>query len=178
MRRFLILYFILICFAVLSKFYAFFINFVYLILVLPIGFYDFEKLGFKNFRKGFFYGIFSSLFYLPFIITKFPIGAFAQLPYVFAEEVFFRGYGLTVINERLKNIHISNIVISVLFTVPHVIINPSLFSVLVFFPSVIFGYLFFYSKSILASVIFHWLSNVFFQVFFYEFLVRKVMVSI
>jgi len=177
MRNFFILYFILICFAVLSKFHSFFINFVYFVLVLPLGFYDLKKAGFKNFKKGLFYGFFSSVVYLPFILKNLSFVHFLQIPQVFAEEFFFRGYGLPIFYEKFKNIHIANVFVSVLFTIPHVIINPSLFSVLVFFPSIIFGYLFFYSGSILASVIFHWFSNLFFQLFFYDFLVRKVMLS-
>ncbi len=177
MKNFFILYFILICFAVLSKFHPFFINLVYIVLLVPLGFYDLGKAGFKNFKNGFIYGFFSSLGYFPFIFNRISIDHLLQIPQVFAEEIFFRGYGLSVFYEKYRNIHTANLIISILFTIPHIIINPSLFSVLVFFPSIIFGYLFFYSGSILSSVIFHWFSNLFFQLFLYQFLVNRVMLS-
>jgi len=176
MRNFLILYSILICFVILSKLTSFFINIAYIVLLIPLAFYDLRKLGFQNYGKGFLYGTGVSLVYLPFIIGGFSINHFLQIPQVFAEEVFFRGFGFSSF-ERM-NVHLSNVLISILFTIPHVIINPSILSVLVFFPSIIFGYLFLYTRSILAPLIFHWLSNVFFQVFLYKHLSKIAMLSI
>ncbi len=175
MRNFLILYFILICFLILSKLNSFFINIAYIVLLIPLVFYDLKKLGFQNYGKGFLYGTVISLVYLPFIINGFSISHFLQIPQVFAEEVFFRGFGLSSFDKM--NVHLSNVLISILFTIPHVIINPSILSVLVFFPSIVFGYLFIYTRSIVAPVIFHWLSNVFFQVFLYELLSKMAILS-
>ncbi len=175
MRNFLILYFILICFVILSKLNSFFINIAYIVLLIPLAFYDLKKLGFQNYGKGFMYGTGTSLVYLPFIINGFSINHFLQIPQVFAEEVFFRGFGLSSFDKM--NVHLSNVLISILFTIPHVIINPSILSVLVFFPSIVFGYLFIYTRSIVAPVIFHWLSNVFFQVFLYKLLSKMAILS-
>ncbi len=177
MKNFLIFYIILICFILLSKFNSFFINIAYIILILPLAFYDLKKLGFQNYKKGFLYGVLSSVIYLPFIISGISFNHILQIPQVFAEEVFFRGYGFSSFENRF-NIHTLNIFLSLLFTVPHVIVNPSLISVLVFFPSIVFGYLFIYTRSIVAPVIFHWLSNVFFQLFFYDFLSKIAILSI
>ncbi|WP_457644433.1 CPBP family glutamic-type intramembrane protease [Persephonella sp.] len=77
--------------------------------------------------------------------------------------MFFRGYLFSAI--PIKNIHIKNIVISLMFTLPHVIINPHLFSLLTFFPSLIFGYLYIGSGSIIAPFVFHLFSNLFFQLY-------------
>ncbi len=175
MKDFLILYFILICFVILSKLNSFFINLAYIVLLIPLAFYDLKKLGFQNYGKGFMYGTGASLVYLPFIINGFSINHFLQIPQVFAEEVFFRGFGLSSFDKM--NVHLSNVLISILFTIPHVIINPSILSVLVFFPSIVFGYLFIYTRSIVAPVIFHWLSNVFFQVFLYKLLSKMAILS-
>ncbi len=159
------LYTILISFAVLTKFNTYFFYGIYLVLLLPLSFFDLKKLGIFEFKKGILWGFLSSIIYFPFIIQNFSFGLLNQVPYVFSEEVFFRGFLLTKFNERFNNIHLNNILVSALFTVPHVIINPSLVSILVFFPSVIFGYLFIYTKSIYAPVIFHYFSNLFFQIY-------------
>ena len=177
MKRFLTLYTILICFAILSKLDQFFINLVYFILILPLVFYDLNKLGLRNYKNGLMVGLLASIFYLPFLWGKLTFSHLLQIPQVFAEEIFFRGYGISVLENHVKNIHVVNLITSALFTIPHIIINPSIISVLVFFPSVVFGYLFIYTRSIVAPVIFHWFSNLFFQEFFYEFLVRTTILS-
>jgi hypothetical protein len=159
------LYTILIFFAVLTKVNLFFVYVIYIILLLPLAFFDLKKLGIYEFKRGILWGFLSSSIYFPFVVNGFSFGLLNQVPYVFSEEIFFRGFLLTRFNEKFKNIHLNNIFVSVLFTIPHIILNPSLISVLVFFPSLIFGYLFIYTKSIYAPTIFHYFSNLFFQLY-------------
>ncbi len=165
MKLEIILYTILISFAVLTKVHPYFFYGIYLILLLPLSFYDLGKLGLYEFKKGILWGLISSFIYFPFIIKSLSLNLINQIPYVFSEEIFFRGFLLTRFNEEFNNIHINNIFVSLLFTIPHVIINPSIISVLVFFPSIIFGYLFIYTRSIYAPVMFHFSSNLFFQIY-------------
>lgn len=159
------LYTILISFAVLTKVSSYFFYGIYITLLIPISFFDLKKLGVLEFKKGFLWGLLSSLIYMPFIFKSLSFSLVNQIPYVFSEEIFFRGYLLSRFNEKFKNIHLNNIIVSLLFTIPHIIINPSIISVLVFFPSVIFGYLFIHTRSIYAPVIFHYFSNLFFQLY-------------
>lgn len=160
--NFAIFYIFLIISLILSKisFYFYYISFF--ILISPLTFYPLEKFGFTK-VKGFIYGILSSLIYLPFL-SGISLYNFNQLPQVLAEEIFFRGY---IQNEILKytNIHISIIITSILFMIPHLVLSFSVISFLTFFPSLIFGYLYYLSKSIWASSIFHLFSNLFFQIF-------------
>ncbi|WP_460173974.1 CPBP family intramembrane glutamic endopeptidase [Venenivibrio stagnispumantis] len=100
-----------------------------------------------------------SALYLPFLnFSVFPTNQVVQ---ILAEEIFFRGY---IQNELLKiyNPFKSIVLSSILFMVAHLILNPSIFSGLTIFPSIIFGYLYFYSKSVISSFIFHLFSNWFF----------------
>ncbi len=165
MKLEIILYTILISFAVLTKVSLYFYYGIYFVLLLPLSFCNLKKIGLFEIKKGFVFGVLSSAIYFPFIIGKISFSMLNQIPYVFSEEIFFRGFLLQQLNEKFSNVHLNNLVVSILFTIPHVIINPSLFSVLVFIPSIIFGYLFIYTKSIYAPVIFHYFSNIFFQTY-------------
>lgn len=82
----------------------------------------------------------------------------------FPEEAFFRGY----LQEELGNDIKSIVVVSLLFTIGHLIticfLSGSLglhcvTVLLTFFPSLVMGYLYFRSKSIWGSVLFHFLAN-------------------
>ncbi len=159
------LYTILISFAVLTKVNFYFFYGIYIILLLPLSFFDLKKMGIFEFKKGILWGFLSSAIYFPFVFKSFSFVLLNQIPYVFSEEIFFRGFLLQRFNEKFNNIHLNNIAVSILFTIPHILINPSLVSVLVFFPSIIFGYLFIYTRSIYAPVIFHYFSNLFFQLY-------------
>ncbi len=168
MKRAILLYIILLVFAILTKFNTIFYYGLYVTLLSPLLFLDYKRLGFLEFKKGIVWGVLSSLIYVPFILWKskfLSLEMLNQIPQIFAEEIFFRAFFLEELSASLKNFHMANIITSFLFMLPHLIINPSILSVLVFFPSLIFGYLFYYSRSIYAPVIFHYLSNIFFQTF-------------
>lgn len=163
MKQTFLLYSLLIIGIVLTKTNVNFYFLVAIVLISPLAFYNLEKLGIlTNIKKGFLYGLGLSLIYLPFILNKVEISAFYQFPQVFAEEIFFRGYLQTTLEERLKSPYKAILISSLMFCIPHMILFPSLTAVLTFFPSLVFGYLFYITRSIYASVIFHLFSNVFF----------------
>lgn len=81
------------------------------------------------------------------------------------EEVFFRGYLQTKIGNNIKGI----VVVSLLFAVGHFVTlclggghNIAICSqaILTFFPSLVMGYLYFTTKSLWASIIFHFFANI------------------
>ncbi|WP_456401605.1 CPBP family glutamic-type intramembrane protease [Persephonella sp.] len=157
------LYFLLLIFLSLTYISNLFFFLAFLVLISPLFFKENKDLGLNNFKKGAVFGFGLSVLYLPFIINKINLKDFAQSGQVFAEEIFFRGYLLNEI--PIQNFHIKNIIISLLFIVPHLIINPSFLSILTFFPSLVFGYLYYFSNSVIAPFIFHLFSNLFFQLF-------------
>ena len=86
---------------------------------------------------------------------------FVALP----EEVFFRGY----LQEKLGNNIKGVVIVSVLFALGHffTLCVASGFaggictqSVLTFFPSLIMGYLYVRTETLLGSIVFHFLSNI------------------
>ncbi|MEM7009787.1 MAG: CPBP family intramembrane glutamic endopeptidase [Thermodesulfobacteriota bacterium] len=81
------------------------------------------------------------------------------------EEVFFRGYLQTKLGNNIKGI----IIVSALFAVGHFITlciagghNIAICSqaILTFFPSLVMGYLYIKTKSLWASIIFHFFANI------------------
>ena len=81
------------------------------------------------------------------------------------EEVFFRGYLQQKIGNNIKGV----IIVSLLFAVGHFITlclggghNLAICSqaILTFFPSLVMGYLYLVSKTLWASIIFHFFANV------------------
>ncbi len=81
------------------------------------------------------------------------------------EEVFFRGYLQNRLGNNIKGI----IIVSLLFALGHFITlclggghNISVCSqaILTFFPSLVMGYLYFATKSLWASIIFHFFANI------------------
>ncbi len=156
-----LLYFILLVFILLARMNDFFFYLVFFILIFPLIVKKPEDIGLKNIKKGFFYGFLSSLIYFPFIWNNVSIYSFSQIGQVFGEELFFRGYLFNTL--RINNPHLKNIVISGLFTIPHIIVYTNFLSALTFFPSLIFGYLYIRTGSIIAPAIFHLFSNIFFQ---------------
>ncbi len=134
------------------------------------------ELGYRNYLKGFLWGVGASVLILP----VYYVGAPTKLPFDFerlisvvpfylgvavGEETFFRGFFYSVFeNERLfwlltKN----NLLSSILFGVAHALVyyDPSRF--IVFFPSLIMGFLYERSGSIVAPILFHFLSDLTFQ---------------
>ncbi len=157
MKQLTLLYSLLIISVLLSKFFVFFSFLQFLILILPLLFLDERYLGLKKF-KALFIGFLSSAVYLPFI--NFSNLYLHTLPQVFAEEVFFRAFLQNKLAEKL-NIHLAIIAASMLFAIPHIILRPDIFSALTFFPSILFGYLYHYTKSVWSSTLFHYFSNLF-----------------
>ncbi len=134
-----------------------------------------EELGIRNFFRGLTWGISISALVLPiyFIVcSRFNSPVFSESSFInslifflgvaVAEEIFFRGYLYSEIeNEPLfLGISKANFISSFLFALAHVLIyyNPVMFKV--FLPSLIMGWLYERSGSILAPIVFHWLSDV------------------
>ncbi len=158
----LVLYTLLIISLFISEIFPPSSIFTTLILFSPLAFLDEKFLGIKRFIKGFIYGILPSVIYFPFLdlnqlFTSLSINVFFL---AFGEEVFFRGYLFNTFN--IKNIHMKNIFISLLFTLPHLIQIQTLDRFLVFFPSIVFGYLYIYSKTVWSPAVFHYFSNMFY----------------
>jgi len=135
-----------------------------------------EELGYKNLVKGVVWGIGVSAVILPvyyiFAPDKFSFSfhkLFEVLPFYFGvavgEETFFRGFFYSVFeNEKLVWILTkNNLISSVLFGVAHALVyyDPSRF--IVFFPSLVMGWLFERSGSIAAPIVFHLFSDLVFQ---------------
>ena len=81
------------------------------------------------------------------------------------EEVFFRGYLQNKLGNNIKGV----IIVSLLFAVGHFITlclggghNIAICSqaILTFFPSLVMGYLYFKTKTLWASIIFHFFANI------------------
>ena len=150
---------------------------------IPVAIYRFslEELGFRNFRKGLIYGFLASVLIFPiYALFSFKIKGFMNvnegilrisLFYLIytaiPEEIFFRGFMYaSVENEPLFwKISKANLVTSFLFALAHVLVyyNPAMFKT--FFPALVFGFLYERSGSIIAPVIFHWLSDVIYTIF-------------
>ncbi len=134
------------------------------------------ELGYRNFLKGILWGVLASAVVLP----LYYVGAPHKLPpdlqkltsvapfylgVAVGEETFFRGFFYSVFeNEKLfwlltKN----NLLSSILFGVAHALVyyDPSRF--IVFFPSLVMGFLYERSGSIGAPILFHFLSDLTFQ---------------
>lgn len=79
----------------------------------------------------------------------------------FAEELFFRAY----LMQRF-----SNLTVSVLFTIPHIILYVDLWSVLTFFPSLLYGYIYQRTGSLAFVSLLHLASNL----LWFTFLVKLV----
>jgi len=155
-----LLYFGLLVFLFLAKeVSSLFFTIVFIICISPVLFYDLDKFGFGNIRSAVL-GLLLSAVYLPFINLSylFNISIFSQ---ALCEEIFFRGYLQNEIGKKV-NPYMAIVVTSFLFTIPHLVLSFSLQALLTFFPSLVFGYLYYKTNSIWASTIFHFMSNVFF----------------
>ena len=122
------------------------------ILLSPLVFEkDIKNLGYKNVKKGLLYGSLSLPVWLLFPPSFSCWGVVLNnLGVAVAEETFFRGFMMKKLN---------NVAVSVLFALPHVVLYQNLASVLTFFPSLIFGWVYLRSGSILTPIIFHWVFN-------------------
>ncbi len=137
-----------------------------------------SELGFKNFFKGALYGLLASLLILPLYLLLCSHFGFkvsgrlnlSLLSYLLlvalSEEVFFRGFFYSVYeNEELLKgwLTKNNLISSFLFGVAHALIfyNPLMFKV--FFPSLVMGWLYERSGSLLAPIVFHFFSDLTYQ---------------
>jgi hypothetical protein len=68
----------------------------------------------------------------------------------FAEELFFRGYLMR---------RYSNLIVSFMFTFPHLLLYQNLQSVLTFFPSLLFGIVYQKTQSLIFVSLLHLYSN-------------------
>ena len=125
--------------------------FISLVLLSPILFIDF-KLVFSYSRK---YDL-SIIFIIPFLFILEPVQTLNNLFVAFSEELFFRVYLLS---------YFSNLLTSILFTIPHIIIYQDLHSFLTFFPSLFYGFVYQKTKSFSLVVVLHFLSNQFYIAF-------------
>jgi membrane protease YdiL (CAAX protease family) len=169
-RQRVLSYFVLLILLLISKFVPTLSTAVYFFMALPLLFLSEEKFGLRNWKKGLLWG---SLFF-PLLVIFPPVGYgkewfLNQFAVAFIEEVFFRAYLMSAFG---------NLVTSLLFAGAHLVHFPSLNSLLVFFPSLIFGYSYLKSGSILAPFLLHLSANLFYRSFtenfpeFYHFLNR------
>ena len=137
-----------------------------------------SELGFREFKRGALYGLGASAVILSlYALICYALGGFnwssispALLTYLFmvalGEEVFFRGFFYSTFeNEEIIKGLLSknNLLSSLLFGIAHALIyyEPSMFKA--FFPSLVMGWLYERSGSILAPAVFHFLSNLVYQ---------------
>ncbi len=138
------------------------LNFLpFLYMLTPLFFLPDKTLGFKNYGRGLLYG---SAF-LPLLLVlppdlSCPAWVLNQLGIATAEEIFFRGFLMG---------SMGNITVSLLFSLAHLIHFPIVNSLLVFFPSLIFGYVYVRSGSILAPILLHFTANLFYSSLVKEF---------
>ncbi len=123
----------------------------------PLLFLDLKEIGFKNYREGVKWG---SLF-IPLVILFPPLSAgvvwiLNQVAIALIEEVFFRGYLMK---------YFGNLRTSLLFSLAHLINFPTINSILVFFPSLLFGYAYQRTGSIVAPFLLHLCANLFYYSF-------------
>lgn len=143
------LYLILIIATLLAKLLDFYVL-VFIVLMLPVAFLEKERFGINN------YWSLSVFILIPFVYI---FGINYTLPIfilAFAEELFFRAYLMK---------YYSNLTVSAMFVIPHLILYPDLHSFLTFFPSMFFGYIYSKTASLLLSTVFHTLSNIIYEKF-------------
>lgn len=92
--------------------------------------------------------------------------AMAALP----EEWFFRAY----LQSRLGNSYIAILTSSACFSLAHMITVSWLTGILVFFPSLLFGYIYKKTGDLVLVVLLHTVSNVFYKVYGYDWLNKLI----
>lgn len=138
------LYALLIFSLLLHRFYGL-PNLSLLVLLLPIVFLPYERFGIKSKWN-------LSLFALPLLYLLHPKDFLSLLLQAFAEELFFRGF----LMQRF-----SIFMVSLLFTLPHVILYTDIFSLLTFFPSLFYSYVYQRTGSLILVSLLHLASNIF-----------------
>ena len=143
----ILLYLCLLFLLSLHKFYGF-ANFSFFVLLLPLLFVDVKLFD----RWAFLWLFYPLLFLLGFEPTEMLNLAL----YAFAEEVFFRAYLMR---------RYSNLLVSLMFALPHFILYQSLQSILTFFPSLLFGYAYSKTGSINLATSLHLWANAIVRIF-------------
>lgn len=113
-------------------------------LLLPLSFLPVERFGFKSRWN-------LSLLLLPFMSPLHSQAFLSLALQAFAEELFFRAYLMG---------RFSNLSVSVMFTVPHVLLYGDLWSWLTFFPSLAYGLVYRKTSSLALVSMLHLGSNV------------------
>jgi membrane protease YdiL (CAAX protease family) len=131
-----------------------FTYFISVVLLSPILFIDLKS-AFSYSRKC----DLSIIFVLPLLFILEPLQTLNSLFIAFSEELFFRVYLLS---------YFSNLLTSILFTIPHTIIYQDLHSFVTFFPSLFYGFVYQKTKSFSLVVVLHFISNEFYVVFLSE----------
>ena len=124
------------------------------VLVAPLFLFDLKELGVMNVKRGIMIGTIFLIF--PLFIHPSDIDLYFIANHVgvaIAEEIFFRGFLMR---------KYSNIVVSIMFVIPHLILIPSLGAILTFFPSLFFGLLYLKFNSVVPSIFAHFSANVFY----------------
>ena len=130
------------------------------------------ELGYRNYLRGIIWGMGVSALVLPVYVLgaphKLPFDSGKLLSYLpfylgvaVGEETFFRGFFYSVFeNEKLFGILTkNNLISSILFGVAHALIYYDHSRFIVFFPSLVMGFLYERSGSIVAPVLFHLFSD-------------------
>ena len=142
------LYLCLLVLLSLHKFFGF-ANLSLLVLLLPLLFVDIKLLD----RWAFLW-----LFYPLLFLLGFGLDEMLNLAlYAFAEEVFFRAYLMR---------RYSNLLVSLMFALPHFILYQNLQSLLTFFPSLLFGYAYSKTGSVNLATSLHLWANVIARIFY------------
>jgi len=90
-----------------------------------------------------------------------------------AEEIFFRGYVLGLLQRLPTNLSsrhprvwqgIGILISALIFALFHVLQAGGIPALLIFFPALVFGWLLVYTRSLVAPVLFHGLANLFYAV--------------
>lgn len=142
-----------------------------------------EKINFYMRGNDLFFGIKISLLILlpPFILAVLYLKqiSYISLNFLFyqlfavalPEELFFRGLIQHSLGNSLKAVVITSLLFS-LAHLNHVISNGNFFALLVFFPSIVMGWIYMKRLNILPSVVFHFLSNISYSLVFAQIMLK------
>ncbi|MEN3028151.1 MAG: CPBP family glutamic-type intramembrane protease [Aquificaceae bacterium] len=156
----LLLYSLLILSLFFHRFYGL-PNLSLLLLLLPLAFLPSERFGLRSPWN-------LSLLMLPLLYLLYPRNFLGLSLQAFGEELFFRGYLMR---------SFSNLRVSLLFTIPHVILYGDLWSWLTFFPSLFYGFIYQKTTSLALVSVLHLSSNVLWFRFLHPFLSQSSLVS-
>lgn len=130
--------------AKLSDFYVL----VFVVLLVPLIFLEKERFGLSSYWN---LAVFTLIPTVYIVGINYTISTFIL---AFSEELFFRAYLMK---------YYSNLTVSAMFVIPHLILYPDLHSFLTFFPSMFFGYVYIRTKSLLFSTLLHTFSNIIYE---------------